>query len=1020
MCVDIHPHPGPDTHTFGNLSFCHVNIRSIKANKRLSAFLNQVSNVFDIITTSETWLTATDLNTPFEIDGYSGPYRQDRLLQRGGGIMVWVVDSIIVKRRDDLSIDKLETLWLQLDLPKNKILFGTSYRQPDGTYGDDFWPKLQESYDKAKNTPIRNIVLTGDFNADIQTDKPAYDELHAFLALNHLYQHVLEPTRITPTRATILDLIITNSPSLVTKIMVTAPVHLNDHCTISGEITSLIAKRKAFSRTMWNFKEANFQGFRNELKNNNWDQCFETDDPNLICEAWTELFLKISKKYVNSKTVIVRPNDKSWYTNFLRRLCRLKDRSHRKWVRYRTDENWDLYCVTRNFYFDECDRIRLEHEEKLTESLATESKINPKKWWGLAKQIMGKNKSSTYPSLVSRGNVYTTDDEKANLFNESFLESSTLGRAPTYNLEEDVETVTESELENITVKDQDVADILSTINVNKAYGPDNLSPRLIKEAGNTIVKVLVRLFNLSLTKGVFPSLWKKANVLPIYKKAEQFFTINYRPISLLCILAKVFEKVVFKHLFNYFRDNFMISIWQSGFLPGVSTVTQLIEIHDQFCRAVSQGKDIRVVFLDISKAFDRVWHAGLIHKLRKHGIKGRLLAWLVDYLRDRQQRVVINGVSSSWGNIQAGVPQGSVLGPLLFLIFINDIAHVVHHCHIRLFADDTCLFIEVNNYEETTRKLNEDLSHIVDWSNKWLVDFSPHKTKQMIITNRDPQDIPVVLFNNHPVERVTEHKHLGLTFSNDLTWKSHVYNIAKKAYNCLGILRPLKMKLDRRSLETLYKGFIRPILEYADVVWHIPADHRQVLNILERVQLEAARLVTGATRRCPTQKLYEEVGWELLALRRQFHRAIMMFKIVTAKAPVYLQDLLPDRVNARTRYNLRNRGDLQVPFARLEKYSYSFFPSAVRLWNTLPNDIKQANTEYSFKSRYIKKYPRPKTRSYFYQGSRFANVAAAKMRIGCSFLTLRGLSSAESHGGVRGGGYHPPPYDSMKDVVIIG
>jgi hypothetical protein len=294
-------------------------------------------------------------------------------------------------------------------------------------------------------------------------------------------------------------------------------------------------------------------------------------------------------------------------------------------VRIRTDENWDLYCVTRNFYFDECDRLRLEHEEKLSENLASEAKVNPKKWWGLAKQIMGKNKASTYPSLVSRGNIYTTDKEKADLFNESFLESSTLGTIPNYDFDSDNEVLTENELENVVVKDQDVRDVLSTINVNKAYGPDNMSPRLLKEAGTSIVKVLARLFNLSLAKGIFPALWKKANMLPIYKKAEQFFTINYRPISLLCVLSKVFEKIVFKYLFNFFRDNFMISIWQSGFLPGVSTITQLIEIYDQFCRAVSQGKDIRVVFLDISKAFDRVWHAGLIHKLKKHGIKGRLL-----------------------------------------------------------------------------------------------------------------------------------------------------------------------------------------------------------------------------------------------------------------------------------------------------------------------------------------------------------------------------------------------------------
>ena len=192
--------------------------------------------------------------------------------------------------------------------------------------------------------------------------------------------------------------------------------------------------------------------------------------------------------------------------------------------------------------------------------------------------------------------------------------------------------------------------------------------------------------------------------------------------------------------------------------------------------------------------------------------------------------------------------------------------------------------------------------------------------------------------------------------------------------------------MDRRTLETLYKSFIRPVLEYADILWHIPADNRHVLDILERVQLEAARVVTGATRRCPTAKLYQEVGWETLSSRRELHRAVMMYKIDTGKAPTYLQDLTPDPIEARTRYNLRNRRDLQVPFARLETYSQSFFPAAARQWNSLSTEIKGAPSDNAFKARYLKKIPRPKNNHLYYSGSRLANIAHAKMRIGCSLL----------------------------------
>jgi hypothetical protein len=509
-------------------------------------------------------------------------------------------------------------------------------------------------------------------------------------------------------------------------------------------------------------------------------------------------------------------------------------------------------------------------------------------------------------------------------------------------------------LEMITIQEKDVNDILLCLNTNKAYGSDGISPRVLKEGRPAIVKILTKLFNLSLTKGIFPSGWKLANVCPIYKKAEEFFTCNYRPISLLDIIAKVFERVVFKYLYNYFRENFLISIWQSGFLPGTSTVTQLIEIYDQFCKAVNQGKDIRVVFLDISKAFDRVWHAGLLHKLKGHGIRGRLLKWLQSYLTDRSQRVTINGTNSAWGKIRAGVPQGSVLGPLLFLIFINDITHVITRCKIRLFADDTCLYIEVDQPAVAAELLNTDLDAIHQWAKKWLVTFSPPKTEEMVISNKPPRNHPPLLLNNQPIVSVKEHKHLGLTLTHNLSWRHHAEAIAKKANKCLGILRPLKFKLDRASLEKMYTSFVRPLLEYADVIWDVPDTHRHVLDVLDKVQNDAARLVTGATARCSTERLYEEVGWEHLPQRRKFHRANTMYKVMNGLVPTYLQDLIPDRVQARTRYNLRNRNQRQVPLARLESYSQSFFPASTRTWNTLSEGTKASPSVKSFKHNYLK------------------------------------------------------------------
>ena len=267
--------------------------------------------------------------------------------------------------------------------------------------------------------------------------------------------------------------------------------------------------------------------------------------------------------------------------------------------------------------------------------------------------------------------------------------------------------MTEHELSDITVTEAEVLDLLNLIDTSKSTGPDGISPCMLKEAANVIYPSLTRLINLSLQSCKFPREWKKAHVLPLHKKKERNILDNYRPVSLLSCISKILERAVFKHVFNYFRENFLISVYQSGLTPGDSTVNQLVQIYHMLCDALDKKKDVRIVFCDISKAFDRVWHNGLIYKLSSMGVKGSLLSWFRDYLCDRYQRVVLEGEQSTWGRINAGVPQGSVLGPLLFLVYINDITHVVNS-NIRLFADDTTIFIEVNDPDEAAESLNND------------------------------------------------------------------------------------------------------------------------------------------------------------------------------------------------------------------------------------------------------------------------------------------------------------------------
>ena len=481
-----------------------------------------------------------------------------------------------------------------------------------------------------------------------------------------------------------------------------------------------------------------------------------------------------------------------------------------------------------------------------------------------------------------------------------------------------------------------------------------------------------------------PSFYKETNVCPIPKKGDLSVVSNHRPISLLNAEAKVFERLVFKYLFNHLRDNNLLSSLRSGFIPGDSTVNQLTFLYNTFCQALDSGKEVRAVFCDISKAFDRVWHVGLLHKLRAAGVTGEILNWFNNYLSDRKQRVVLPGAVSDWLFIRAGVPQGSILGPLLFLLYINDIVTDIGS-NIRLFADDTSLFIVVDDPSDAANCLNTDLDKISRWAATWLVSFNPAKTESLLISRKlnRPQH-PALSMQNHQIIEVDHHKHLGVYLSNDCTWHHHINYIKEKAWFRVNTMRRLKFKLDRKSLEIIYTAFIRSLLEYSDVIWDNCAEYEK--NGLDKIQNEAARIATGATKLVPLNALSKEICWESLEQRRQNHRLTLFYKMFYNITPLYLSSLVPQSVSNLSQYSLRNSNDLQTVNARSSQYYHSFLPSTTRDWNSLSTETKQSDSVNSFK-QFLNK-DKPSVPSYFYTGSRIGQILHSRIRTNCSSLNL--------------------------------
>ena len=370
--------------------------------------------------------------------------------------------------------------------------------------------------------------------------------------------------------------------------------------------------------------------------------------------------------------------------------------------------------------------------------------------------------------------------------------------------------------------------------------------------------------------------------------------------------------------------------------------------------------------------------------MEKYGITGDLLIWLKSYLTNRTQRVILKDSLSCIGELKAGVPQGSVLGPLLFLVFINDIADDMVGFG-RLFADDTSIGHTANNEQNLQLSINLDLVYLNSWSEKWLLKFNPSKTDIMIFNAQGIHSNLFFDFGGNILNPVSSHKHLGVIFSSDCKWTKHIDMLVERASKQLTVLRKLKFRLKREYLEKIYFTFIRPILEYASEVW----DNCGQINSdrLEKIQIEAARIVTGLPIYASVQSIYRETGWEKLSTRREVRKILMFYKITFNLAPEYLYDLVPPNVSEISNYNLRNSQNISVPLYRISIYQNSFFPSCIKLWNSLDPSLRQLPTISSFKLRMHQLYfKNKKPPLYYYHGDRIASMLHARLRNACSIL----------------------------------
>jgi hypothetical protein len=565
---------------------------------------------------------------------------------------------------------------------------------------------------------------------------------------------------------------------------------------------------------VFNFKNANWSALKELLMHTPWEMAFVKNDINNSLSIWCDLFFAAVNEHIPKCTKRCVTNQ-PWIDTELLKLIRKKTHQRRIASRTKLPIEIEKFKTLRRKTKQMIAKKRKDHAYKIRDSLAE----NPKRFWAL---IKSSTITKPIPKFLRDGQLFVTDNKaKAELLNKYF--HSVFATPDQHQLLQSQlsDVVTQGavryadRLSNIELTESEVANVLKSLDPNKACGPGGIPNRLLQNVATEIAPSLCKLFNLSLSQGVVPSEWKLANLSPILKTDDPTLSSNYRPISLLNTISKVLERCVFNHCSKHLEPQ--IYHLQHGFMKGRSTVTQLVEVYDDIVNSVASGKEVDVLYLDLAKAFDKVPHNLLLLKLQLHGITGQLLLWMQSYLSERKQRVVLEGASSDWLPVTSGVPQGSILGPLLFLVYVNDVPScIINNSNIALFADDSKLYRAMGtNYDHNL--LQADLDCLHTWSLSSGLDFNSRKCKVLHISKKKStrEMNRNYSLGDQPIECVSSFVDLGITISHNLSWADHIEKIVVKANKTLGLMKRIFRDLqDIQTRKIIYCALVRPKLEY--------------------------------------------------------------------------------------------------------------------------------------------------------------------------------------------------------------
>ena len=816
-----------------SFSIISFNIRSMKKNfEEFRDFITELNYEFSVISLTETWCLDDPRNESlFKLNNYTSVHQAREDERNGGGTCIFIHNSLTFNKRSDLCVNNndIESLSIEIINKNSKnIIVNVTYRQPAGNINnfENFLKNILSS--KKHNT--KPIYLTGDFNLNL-LDYKTSTKVKSYL--NIIFSHsfiplINKPTRISKNNATIIDHLLTNT--FINKNYLTGIVKtdITDHFPVFLIIEMEMIKTKhedfVFKRQI---TDMNLKKFKETLLNVDWSNVISYNDPNTAYNEFLKVFLLHYETFFPMKKIKIKSKNLAspWITKGIIKSSKRKQKLYEKFLKRKTPRNENNYKNYKRLF----ETIKHKSKTNYFKERLNKYQSNIKKTWDVIKEVIGSSKSNSQalPKRLIVNNVEVLDKKTiAEHFNKYFVnvgpnlanlipkpnrkfESFLSGNFPILN-----ETP-------LTDKELEIA--FTNLKSNKSPGFDEISPNVIKFVFDELIIPIRHVFDLSLKKGIFPDKLKVARVTPIFKSGDDGLVNNYRPISVLSCFSKILERIMYNRLYSFLVENNILYDKQFGFQKEHSTEHAILQLTNQIFQSFSQDKFTLGVFIDLSKAFDTVDHNILLNKLSFYGVRNNSLKWFRSYLSNRKQYISTDQGNTDMEYITCGVPQGSILGPLLFLIFVNDLKQSTLLDPI-MFADDTNLFYSNENITSLFETVNRELGNINLWFQANKLSLNVIKTKyvffhkprkKMII----PLNLPILKINETEIKRVQSIKFLGVIIDENLTWKNHIELLENKIAKNIGVLFKASKLLNITCLKNIYFALIHSYINYANIAW---------------------------------------------------------------------------------------------------------------------------------------------------------------------------------------------------------